>query len=278
MDRIPFGIDQLDTMIGGGAPTGSVVLLSGEAGAGSREFLQTSATINGMAQVNRDTFDLYYGDAAPNAVLPNEVHYISLTSGEENLADEMRLGMDEEALNVGLDGITFHDLSERYFHMSPVPRNWYTEQTANINDLRARHEREGLLEALGETLTEVGPGNLVVLESLSDLVSAMGDEISWNDIMFLVSGIQKAAHNWDGLVLLHLNYETLSDTRVGQLVDAVDGTMEFAWEAGGSTLGRTLMIKQFKGVLSQIEEEDIVKFETELTDIGFDISNVQKIR
>jgi KaiC/GvpD/RAD55 family RecA-like ATPase len=265
-------------MIGGGAPTGSVVLLSGEAGAGSREFIHTSATINGMAQVDRDTFDLYYGNAASNAVLPNEVHYISLTSGRADLTDEMRLGMDEEVLDSGVDGINFHDLSERYFHMSPVPRDWYTGRTSNIKDLRARHEREGLLEALGAKLTEVGPGNLVVIESLSDLISAMGEEIGWSDIMYLVSGIQKAAHKWDGLVLLHLNYETLSDVRVGQLSDAVDGTIEFEWASGGSTLDRTLVIKQFKGVLSQIEEENIVKFETELGDVGFDISNVRKIR
>lgn len=278
MDRIPFGINQLDSMIGGGAPTGSVVLLSGEAGAGSREFIYTSATINGMAQVDRDTFDLYYGNAAANAVLPNEVHYISLTSSEQKLTSEMRLAMDEEVLESGIDGITFHDLSERFFHMSPVPREWYTSQTASINDLRARHEREGFLEALGAKLSEVGPGNLVVIESLSDLIRAMDDEISWGDIMSLVSGIQKAAYKWDGLVLLHLNYETLSDVREGQLSDTADGTLEFEWESGGSTLDRTLVIKQFKGVLSQIEEENIVKFETELGDIGFDISNVRKIR
>ena len=67
MDRIPFGIRQLDTIIDGGAPPGNVVLLSGQAGAGSREFMYTSAIINGLANANPELHDLYYGDVATAA-------------------------------------------------------------------------------------------------------------------------------------------------------------------------------------------------------------------
>jgi len=54
--------------------------------------------------------------------------------------------------------------------------------------------------------------------------------------------------------------------------------MHFEWESGGSTRARTLVVKQFRGVLSQIENEDIVRFETDIGDAGFDISDVRKIR
>ena len=278
MDRIPFGVRQLDSIINGGAPAGSVVLLSGEAGAGSREFMHTSAIINGMARVDEDLFDLYYGDPSAKAILPEAVHYISFTANEQQLTQEMRMAMDDEVIDAGTDGVEFHDMSERYFHMSPVPREWYAAQTPTIKDLRARHEREDLLGALGAKLSAVAPGNLVVLDSLSDLVAAMGEDIDWADITFLVAGIQKAAHQWGGLILLHLNHETVSDTRQGQLSEAAHGTMEFSWESGGSTRARTLVVKQFRGVLSQIEDENIVQFETELGEAGFDISDVRKIR
>jgi KaiC/GvpD/RAD55 family RecA-like ATPase len=278
MDRIPFGVRQLDSIINGGAPAGSVVLLSGEAGSGSREFMHTSAVITGMAETDPELFDLYYGEPSDRAVLPDEVHYISFTASEGQLDEEMRLAMDDEVLDAGLAGVEFHDMSERYFHMSPVPREWYAAQTPTIKDLRARHEREDLLGALGAKLSAVAPGNLVVLDSLSDLVAAMGEDIDWADITFLVAGIQKAAHQWGGLILLHLNHETVSDTRQGQLSEAAHGTMEFSWESGGSTRARTLVVKQFRGVLSQIEDENIVQFETELGEAGFDISDVRKIR
>jgi len=278
MDRIPFGVKQLDSIINGGAPTGSVVLLSGEAGAGSREFMHTSAVINGLAQKDPEQFDLYYGEPSDRAILPEQVHYLSFTASEGQLTEEMRLAMDDEVLDAGLAGVEFHDLSERYFHMSPVPREWYADRTPSIKDLRTRHDREDLLGALGTTLSRIAPDNLVVIDSLSDLVAATGEDIEWSDITFLVSGIQKAAHNWGGLILLHLNYETLSAARTGQLSEAAHGTMEFSWASGGSTRSRTLVVKQFRGVLSQIEDENIVQFETELGDAGFDISDVRKIR
>jgi len=153
MERIPFGVKQLDAIINGGAPAGSVVLLSGEAGAGSREFMHTSAIINGLAETDEEQFDLYYGSPSNNAVVPENVHYISFTAGEAQLADEMRLAMDDDILDAGLEGVEFHDLSERYFHMSPVPREWYADRTPAITDLRARHERDDLLGALGTTLS-----------------------------------------------------------------------------------------------------------------------------
>ncbi|RLN01348.1 HTR-like protein [Haloarcula sp. Atlit-7R] len=278
MDRIPFGIRQLDSIINGGAPAGSVVLLSGEAGAGSREFMHTSALINGLEQVDTELHDLYYGDRSADAVAPEEVHYISFTASETQLVSEMRLAMDDNVVEKGSKAVEFHDLSERYFHISPVPRDWYADETASITDLRARHEREDLLGTLGMVLNEVAANNLVIIDSLSDLVSAMGEDIEWSDISSLVQGLQKAAHQWGCLLLLHINPETLSAVRYGQLVDASHGTMEFAWESGGSTRARTLVVQQFRGVLSQIEDEDIVQFETELGDAGFDISDVRKIR
>ncbi|MFB6308925.1 MAG: RAD55 family ATPase [Haloarculaceae archaeon] len=278
MDRIPFGVRQFDTTINGGAPSGSVVLLSGEAGAGSREFLYTSALINGLAHSDEELHDLYYGELPADAVLPEEIHYVSLTSDRSELTRIMRLTMDDEIVENGLEAIQFHDMSQRYFHMSPVPRSWYAARTPNIKDLRADHEREGLLGALGAKLGEIAPNNLVVIDSLDDLVSAMGGEIEWHDINYLIKGLKKASHEWDGLLLLHLNSETLSETRIGQLVAGTSGAMSFEWESGGSTRARTLIVQQFEGVLSQIEEENIVRFETEISESGFDISDVRKIR
>jgi archaellum biogenesis ATPase FlaH len=278
MERIPFGINELDDIIDGGAPPGSVVLLSGEAGAGSREFVHTSAMLNGLADADPELHDLYYGDMPPAASLPDEIHYVSFTSNRRQLVEEIQMTLDDEIVETAIDEVTFHDLSEQFFHVSPVPRSWYARQTANIKDLRARHEREALLGSLGTLMTEHASGNLVVIDSLSDLVSAIGEEIEWSDITYLVKGLQKAAHAWEGLILLHVNTNTVDEVRLGQLIDACSGTMQFNWETGGSTRARTLVVQQFRGVLSRIEDENIVQFETEIGDAGFDISSVRKIR
>jgi archaellum biogenesis ATPase FlaH len=264
MSRIPFGIRQLDTTIGGGTPPGSVVLLAGEGGAGSREFMYTAALMNALARSDEDLHDLYYGDLDPDAVSPGGVHYVSFTAGEEQLAEEMALTMDGEIIESGFPEITFHDLSGQYFHRSPIPRDWYADQTADITELRSHQEREDILGTLGDLLVEHAPGNLVLVDSLTDLVSTAGRDqpLDWSDIAFLIKGLQKGADRWNGLVLVHVNRETVTDTEYGQLVDGVAGTLEFSWASGGSTRARTL----------------VVQFETEIGDDGFDISDVRKIR
>jgi KaiC/GvpD/RAD55 family RecA-like ATPase len=279
MERIPFGINRLDSIIDGGAPPGSVVLLAGEAGAGSREFMYTSAVMSGLAQREHDLFDLHYGNLHRSASLPEEIHYLSFTASRDQLREEIAMAMEADVAEPGIEQIEFQSLTNQFFHVSPVPRTWYAENTPDIKTLRKRHEdREGVLSALGRELSARAPGNLVVIDSLSDLVGAVGDHLEWSDISYVVKGLQRAAHAWQGLILVHVNRQTLSDTRYGQLVDASSGTMEFSWETGGSTRARTLVVKQFRGVLSQIEAEDIVQFETELGEAGFDISDVRKIR
>jgi hypothetical protein len=254
-------------------------LLSGEAGAGAREFVYTSAVMNGLAQHGEDLFDLHYGEVHDSANLPDEIHYISFTTEEDQMREEIESVMDREVASGGLEEVTFHSLTRQFFHVSPVPRTWYASETPDIKNLRKRHEeREELLTALGTLLSEHAPGNLVVIDSLSDLVATLGETMEWADVAHLVKGLQRAAHDWKGMILLHVNHETLSAVRHGQLVDACRGSFQFQWETGGSTRARTMVVKQFRGILSQIESENIVKFETELGEAGFDISDVRKIR
>jgi KaiC/GvpD/RAD55 family RecA-like ATPase len=278
MDRIPFGIRRLDTTIDGGAPAGSVVLLSGEVGAGAREFMYTCAAMNGLLQSDPDLFDLYYGDIAPNAVAPEEIHYLSFTAGERKVRQEMGLAMDDELVDASSPAVTFHDLSREFFQLSPVPREWYSDRTATISDLNSSEERQSVPSALGDRLSASAANNVVVIDSLTDLVASSGDQLSWEDIPVLLKGISRAAFEWKGLILVHASTETLSALQHGQLMDAADGTLLFEWESGGSTRARTMVVKQFRGVLSRIEDENIVRFETEIGDAGFDISDVRKIR
>lgn len=278
MDRIPFGISRLDSMINGGAPPGSVVLLAGDMGAGAREFLYTSAAMNALVEADPELFDLYYGSLHENSAVPGEVHYLSFTSDQPALVDEIAFTMDDEIVEAASDAISFADLSPEYFELSPVPTDWYTQRTQDIADLGNRHDRRGVLDAMGDYLDAHAPGNLVLIDSVTDLVSAASEQMDWSDITLLMKGLKKASRRWGGLVLLHVNVEALSDTQLGRLGDAADGIIRFEWERGGSERDRTMVVQQFRGVLSRLEEENIVQFETEIEDDGFNISNVRKIR
>jgi KaiC/GvpD/RAD55 family RecA-like ATPase len=275
---IPFGIARLDSIIGGGVPPGNVVLLTGEAGAGAREFLYTSAAMNSIYHTDPDLFDLHYGDLHEDAEPPPEVHYVSLTDDDAYLRQEIAYTMSNDVAAAATEHLEFRDLSPEYFQMSPIPREWYLGEAQTISDLGKDNGHEGVLTALGDYLNENAAGNLVVIDSVTDLVAAVSDEMEWSDIALVMKGIQKAAHEWGGLILLLVKEETLDSTELGHLMDAAGGTFQFSWETGGSKRARTMVVKEFRGVLSQLEDENIIRFETEIHEGGFDISGVRKIR
>jgi len=278
MDRIPFGVAQLDSVLGGGAPEGSVVLVAGESGAGAREFAYTSAAMNALARVDEEMFDLYYGDLDDAAAVPPEVHYLSFTTDADYIERELRYTMADEIVDAAVDGIEFADLSPEYFQLSPIPREWYMGATSNIHDLGRAGNRDGVLSAFGEYLTDNAVGNLVVIDAVTDLVGASGGEVEWEDVAMLVRGLAKAVHSWGGLLIALVNTDAITDRQLGQLVDGSSGTLQFSWESGGSKRARTMVVREFRGVLSQLESENIVRFETEIHDGGLDISDVRKIR
>jgi len=278
MARIPFGISRLDDQIGGGAPSGSLVLLAGEAGAGAREFLFTSAVMNGLASGDPELFDLHYGDVGAAASVPEEIHYVSFTASRDELHREISLTMDEEVVEAGLESVQFEDLSPEFFQLSPVPREWYVGQTRSITDLGQESERRDVIEAFADYLDDNAADSLVVVDSLTDLVGARQNDMEFSDIVLAIKGLRKAVRSWNGLILIHVSQEALSDVDLGDLVTSVDGTIQFEWETGGNERVRTMFVREFRGVLSQLEEDDIVQFETEIHEAGFDVSNVRKIR
>ena len=132
--------------------------------------------------------------------------------------------------------------------------------------------------ALGDYLDANAESNLVLIDSLSDLAAVIGDQLEWSDIALLVKGLRRASRSWDGLIMLLVDKEAMTDTEFGLLMSSADGTLVFEWAAGGNELDRTMVVKEFRGVLPEIEEEDIVRFETEIGDAGFDITDIRKIR
>jgi len=278
MARVPFGISRLDRMIGGGAPAGSAVLLASEVGAGGREFLHTTAAMNGLAHADEELFELYYGDLGEEATLPSSVQYLSFTDDREAIVEEMQYTLDDDIVEAAIEEIEFEDLSQEYFQLSPVPSEWYAGKTADIHSLGDDHDRRDVLDAIGEYLTETADDSVVVIDSVTDLISAASEEMDWTDITQLIKGLRKAAQRWGGLVVLLVALETLEDTQLGRLMEATDGSFLCEWETGGSERARTMVVKEFRGVLSRLEEEEIIQFETEIHDVGFDISDVRKIR
>ncbi|MEM4780591.1 MAG: HTR-like protein [Halalkalicoccus sp.] len=275
MDRLPFGVARLDALLGGGPPKGSVVLLAGEPGAGAREFLATCALMNALGNEDPEAFERHYG--GPPAGRPETVEYVSLTDDPAALRAEFETAFDREFVERATEGVEFGDLSSSYFGLSPVPREWYAHATPDIEALGDRGDRHGVFETLATHLSERAHGSLVCLDSVTDLLAADADR-SASDVATVLKGVRRAASDWGGLVVLLLDRSTVSATERGMLENAVDATLTFRWERGGSELARTMELTKFRGVLPTLDPEDLLTFETEFRDAGFAVSDVRKIR
>lgn len=279
MARIPFGVSRLDRLVGGGSPAGSLVLLTGEPGAGAREFLITSAVMNGLAKDHEDLFDLHYGSLPEEATVPSDIHYISFTGGRESIESEVEFVMSEELATAGMSTVRIRDLSPEYFQLSPVPREWYAGVRQEIGDLGASDRQNDVVEALAAYLEEHGNDSLICVDSLTDLVGVTETgAVDWSDLVYMMKGLRRAVRSWGGLIIVHTTLDSMGERRLADLMASVDGTMVFEWERGGNELARTMAVREFRGVLAEIEEEDITRFETEIHEAGFDISDVRKIR
>lgn len=279
MARIPFGISRFDELIGGGAPSGSSVLLSGELGAGAREFCYTSTTMSALANTDSELFEIYYGRFDEDAIhLPDEVHYVSCCMPPRAVETEMGFILEENIVDTAIESITFLDLSNQYFKRSRVPMEWYSEDTPGIDSLGEVRGSRGVLGLLGDYLSDHAEGNLIVIDSLTDMLISADETMTWQDIIVLMKGLSAAAHRWNGLILMLVNSEVLSATESAGLMNAAHGNIVFEWETGGNERVRTMYVKQFRGVLSRLEDEDIITFETDIYDHGFDITGVRRIR
>ncbi len=278
MDRIPLGVPRFDELIGGGAPVGSSVLLATEIGAGGRDFAYTGAVLNGLARAAPDQFAQEHGELPADISPPASIRYLSFTNAEETLLKEIRFMLDDDIVETATEAIDFKDFSPEYFRMSPVPADWYLDQAQSLSSLGEQQRTGDVFDAVGSYLDTIPEESLVIVDSITDLLSVADKEMDWTDVTLLMKGLDRVFERRRGLLLLLTNLEALTPTRLGSLMQTTDATLMFEWESGGTERDRTMFVRQFRGVFSQLEQEDIIRFETEITDRGFDISDVRKIR
>ncbi|CAJ35614.1 RAD55 family ATPase [Methanocella arvoryzae] len=270
--KVPTGITSFDPVIKGGFPAGSFVLLLGEVGAGSQEFVYSSALM--LSKMKYDHLR-----AKPDAKLPEKIVYISFTKSKENVLQSfatLKLASASE-LNSAL---TFVDLSTKYFARTQVPITWTTGSMGSLSELKSEQKNKSLYELLVETLDTYAPNNLVIIDSLTDVLrSAVADKVSWTDFVSLLKGIGRMSKQWDSTIYALLTSNIFDRSNEEEVSDCADGVLVFNWESTGANQRQRMMyIKKFRGLMPYLEEDNVVRFETKVSaSRGFEISNIKEI-
>jgi KaiC/GvpD/RAD55 family RecA-like ATPase len=258
--RVPTGIADFD-VLSGGIPTGSVVLLLGDAGAGHQEFALTSAVHLMFSYDEKRLHRFYLGSARGEFVYPKEVVYVSLSRSREQVLREVQTSFDPRYREVLLEHLVFHDLSPAYFADSVVPPSWATVARPLLSESPAAPlGAPNPLRALAEALEADGASNLVVLDSLTDLLVRRSTETP--ELLALVKGLRRRAKEWGGLVYLLLSRGVAPEATEQALIDSVDGVLSFRWTSSPlhSNRQRSMIIEKFMPVLAHVPHEHQGRF------------------
>jgi KaiC/GvpD/RAD55 family RecA-like ATPase len=293
--RMPTGISSLDPVLDGGIPPGSVVLLEGEIGAGSQEFVYTSLIYLSMLMQRQD--------AGPGARVPDNISYITFTRLKQDVLSEIGLSFAAN-LTQSLDGaINFTDLSTHYFDSSVVPSDWYCfdgseecEKKRNASPEKILSElsshistgrKNTLLQLLYLTLSIANPkkakkgagSSLVILDSLTDLATQYSEPERWKELTAFLRGLQRVTKTWNSTVFLLLTKGVLEPSREKEIADCVDAVVLFQWEETvAQRRQRTMFFQKFRGVMAHLEERDLVKFVVRISPAsGFEVSNIRVV-
>ena len=274
LSRIPTGIESLDPLMQGGFPSGSLVLLLGEIGAGEFEFALTSCVRLLAAGEKQD------------GTAPKKVCYISFTRSKEDVEKEIAFSFPSY-YTVLQDSISkkkfeFKDFSNAYFARSFIPAAWRSSLTTELTfeSLKWNDEQKNLVESLIDYLDKNAGGSIVIIDSLTALTQYCLESMDWGDLVMFLRGLQKASKIWDGLVYAILNEGILDRNKQEEISECMDGVMVFAWEKlGASQRQRVMYFKKFRGLLPGLTQENIVNFETQISpQKGFDVSNIKRVR
>ena len=275
--RIPTGIDSLDPILHGGLPSGSLILLLGEIGAGDFEFVLTSsARLLKMLPKNQDNL----------VAIPKKVCYISFIRSKEDVLREVAYSFPDyfNILQNGgsMDRFEFKDFSDSYFASSFIPVTWRSSSKIELSfeSLQWNEEQKNLIETLIEYLDKNANGSLVIIDSLTALTQYCLERMDWNDLILFLRGLQKVSKMWDGLVYVILSEGIFDKSKQEEISECMDGVMVFEWEnLGPSQRRRVMYLKKFRGVMPGLDSDNIVNFETDISSQrGFEVSNIKRVR
>src|SRR5437867_6422161 len=87
--KVPTGIADLDSIVDGGFPSGSTILLLGDVGAGMQEYVYTASAKTSLVNERPQARHYYLGDHCDHSELPNQVCYVTFSRSKEIILQEL---------------------------------------------------------------------------------------------------------------------------------------------------------------------------------------------
>ncbi len=283
-DKYSTGVVSFDSVLKGGVPIGSLVLMLTDEGAGAREFAFTSSAKLSLVQDKPDMMRFIFGDFYSHMQMPKRVSYISISRTRMDVQMEIDSSFNPDLANAFERHVEFLDFSPLFFKGTRVPEEWITEPLTSeakmegASTLIMPKEGVDIFSQLIEVIEDKAKGGMVFVDSLTDLI--INRNIDNQDTMVLLKGLQRVLPKWRGVVFLMLHKGVLPPVEENQFKNCFDAVMDFDWIKSqvSSKRQRYLHFEKFQGVLPVLDRESIVRFNTEVSYAsGFVVVNAERI-
>jgi KaiC/GvpD/RAD55 family RecA-like ATPase len=260
--RIPTGVADFDSIIKGGMPPGSVVLLLGDLGAGQNEYVITSAAKLSIVKENPESATFYLGSYIREKTMPDKICYVTFSRSKEDILQEIKMSFNSDFYDSFSRNIIFKDFSNSYFRQTLVPRSWAGE---GASALFSGNGEENLLESLVTYLDENAKGSMIIIDSLTDLL--LTTKIEVQDLIAVLKGMQRISKKWGGVIYLLLTKDVVDDKKQRMIMDSVDGALLFEWNKIGTSSRRQryIHVEKFMSILPHLDKERVARFATTVT-------------
>ncbi|OPY32500.1 MAG: flagellar accessory protein FlaH [Methanomassiliicoccales archaeon PtaU1.Bin124] len=260
LKRIPTGVADFDSIIKGGIPPGAVVLLLGDLGAGQNEYVITSSAKLSLVKEDPSSAEFFLGSKAKAQMMPDKICYVTFSRSKDDVLQEIRMSFNEDFYDAFERNVVFKDFSGNYFRQTMVPRSWAGDSASAL--FGGGEAEQNLLECLVNYLDENAKGNMVIIDSLTDLL--LSTKIETHDLVAVLKGMQRVSKKWGGVVYLLLTRNVVDDMKQRMIMDSVDGALVFEWNRVGSSSRRQryLYVEKFMSILPHLDKERVARFAT----------------
>ncbi|QLH74346.1 MAG: recombinase RecA [Methanomassiliicoccales archaeon] len=260
--RIPTGVADFDSIIKGGMPPGSVVLLLGDLGAGQNEYVITSAAKLSIVKESPESATFYLGSMLREKLMPDKICYVTFSRSKEDILQEIKMSFNSDFYESFAKNVIFKDFSNSYFRQTLVPRGWTGE---GASALFSNNGEENLLEGLVTYLDENAKGNMVIIDSLTDLL--LSTKIEVQDLIAVLKGMQRISKKWGGVIYLLMTKDVVDEKKQRMIMDSVDGALVFEWSKVGTSSRRQryIHVEKFMSILPHLDKERVARFATTVT-------------
>ncbi len=181
-----------------------------------------------------------------------------------------------------LDKRVFHmDMGDVYFARSIVPLSRYSLKTISehLRNLPPYDDYGGLAYLAG--MVETAPENsMVFIDSLTPYLPYFSDSEKWQNLVFLIYGLSRAAKKRNITFVILLTTGILPENREIALGNAFYAIIRLACQKSQESMSRQrqMYIEKFAGVLPMLSSRDIATYNVSISpEAGFEISNLRRV-